>query len=457
MGTRRHLQPVTAAAAGVATAEALASFLRHLAGRRGRSGQITSAQTVRSYTSALPTAFTGIADLGELSGAGRERLHANIRTAWGHKAPATFNAKRAAVASALAYFQDQDWIDDAAAVLAGLDREHQPKPTDGRVRTRGQIEALIIDKRRPLEDRTLWSMLYATAARAEEVLRLNVEDLDRANRRARTIRKGGAADDLLYDVRTARMLGQLLGQRRTGPVFLSTRRAPEDGTALDGEVDPVSRRRRMSYRTADRHLAAATGGWDLHDLRHSRLTHAGEDGATEADLMNLSGHQDRRTLQRYLAPSKEGTHRRLDAIDAQRGTWTPTADELAARMATPPPTGAAAPEPTADDPAVVGGEPGEANRQQEWEQQAERERRQFEARLKPVEEFGEGYQMAEWPGSGRYFLVYEGQRIGHAVKKAFTSRWEARTAHGATVPGTSTYGTRREALIQVALHHQRTS
>ncbi|TDD52951.1 site-specific integrase [Nonomuraea terrae] len=119
---------------------------------------------------------------------------------------------------------------------------------------------------------------------AEEVLRLNVEDLDRANRRARTIRKGGKADELLYDIRTA-----------------------------------------------ERHLGAATDHWNLHDLRHSRLTHAGEDGATEADLMNLSGHEDRRTLQRYLKPSKEGIHRRLDGLDA-RGTWTPNAAELTARM-----------------------------------------------------------------------------------------------------------------------------
>lgn len=141
-------------------------------------------------------------------------------------------------------------------------------------------------------------MLYPTAARAEEVLRLNVEALDRANRRARTIREGGKEDDLLYDIRTARMLGQLLGRRRTGPVFLSTRRAPEDGTARSGEFDKCSRRCRMTYRTAERHLGTASGGWDLHDLRHSRLTHAGEDGATEADLMNLSGHEDRRTLQR---------------------------------------------------------------------------------------------------------------------------------------------------------------
>jgi integrase/recombinase XerC len=38
--------------------------------------------------------------------------------------------------------------------------------------------------------------------------------------------------------------------------------------------------------------------------------------------MNLSGHEDRRTLQRYLKPSKEGKRRRLDGLDAQRGAWT---------------------------------------------------------------------------------------------------------------------------------------
>jgi hypothetical protein len=50
--------------------------------------------------------------------------------------------------------------------------------------------------------------------------------------------------------------------------------------------------------------------------------------------MNLLGHEDRRTLQRYLKPSKEGTHRCLDKINAQRGTWTPSAEGLSARMTT---------------------------------------------------------------------------------------------------------------------------
>jgi integrase/recombinase XerC len=332
MSTVRHLNVFGDKVGAISPAVGIAQFLAWLRNKRGRSGRTTSPQTVRAYTSALPTAFGGIGVLDELDDtAGRERVRLNIRTAWAGGAPSTFNARRAAVASALGYFEEQGWIDDADAVLTGLDREPQPKPDGLRVRPRERIDALIGDRRHRLEDRTLWAMLYATAARAEEVLGLDITDLDRPNRRARVIRKGGKHDELMYDIRTARLLGQLLAGRTAGPVFLSTR-VVRDGTVDDRDLDPVTGRRRMGYRTVERRLDTATGGWDPHDLRHSRLTHAGEDGATEADLMLLSGHEDRRTLQRYLHPTKDGAHRRLDDIDARRGAFTPSATDLADRL-----------------------------------------------------------------------------------------------------------------------------
>ena len=42
-----------------------------------------------------------------------------------------------------------------------------------------------------LREKTLWRMLYETAARAGEILALNVEDLDLARKRAVIIGKGG--------------------------------------------------------------------------------------------------------------------------------------------------------------------------------------------------------------------------------------------------------------------------
>ncbi|RMI27579.1 hypothetical protein [Nocardia stercoris] len=83
MGTERTLSIVTTSTA-VSTAAALEEFLRWLAGHRGRSGRVTSPETVRSYLSALPVAFAGITDVAALdTDAGRARLQANIRTALG--------------------------------------------------------------------------------------------------------------------------------------------------------------------------------------------------------------------------------------------------------------------------------------------------------------------------------------------------------------------------------------
>ena len=41
---------------------------------------------------------------------------------------------------------------------------------------------------------TLWRLLYETAARANELLALDVKDVDLANRRARVHSKGGAVE-----------------------------------------------------------------------------------------------------------------------------------------------------------------------------------------------------------------------------------------------------------------------
>ena len=53
-------------------------------------------------------------------------------------------------------------------------------------------------------------MLYETAARAGEVFALNVEDLDLAHRRAVVIGKGGRAELIGWETKTARLLSRLL-------------------------------------------------------------------------------------------------------------------------------------------------------------------------------------------------------------------------------------------------------
>ena len=100
----------------------------------------------------------------------------------------------------------------------------------------------------PLREKLLWRMLYETAARASEVLALDVGDLDRARRRARIRSKGGSVDMVVWAAPTARLLGRYLADRTGGPLFLTrwrSRTAPprRDVYAPTGQA-------RLSYRTA---------------------------------------------------------------------------------------------------------------------------------------------------------------------------------------------------------------
>jgi integrase/recombinase XerC/integrase/recombinase XerD len=130
-------------------------------------------------------------------------------------------------------------------------------------------------------------MLYETAARSAEVLRLDVGDLDMPNRKARVRRKGGAVDVIVWQTGTARLLPRLLKGRTSGPVFVTHRKARVQLPAAD--LDP-SGRARLSYQQAETLFSAASGGATLHQLRHSALTHDAEDGTGMPMLMARSGH-----------------------------------------------------------------------------------------------------------------------------------------------------------------------
>ena len=120
------------------------------------------------------------------------------------------------------------------------------------------------------------------------MLRLDVEDLDLPNRKAKVRRKGGAIDIIVWQTGTARLLPRLLKGRKTGPVFLTDRRARVQLPPCD--VDQASGRARLSYRQAEDLFKGASGGATLHQLRHSALTHDAEDGASTPMLMAKSGH-----------------------------------------------------------------------------------------------------------------------------------------------------------------------
>lgn len=169
-------------------------------------------------------------------------------------------------------------------------------------------------------------MLYETCARSEEVLDVNIEDLDLAGRRAQVKAKGGqpkvrrrgasradyVLETVFWDAGTARLPPRLLKSRTRGPVFVTHRR-PGPGKVLSArDVCPDTGLARLSYGQArallDQHTALAGPpgtGWDLHEYRHSSLTHLGEQGASELMLMAKSRHKKAENVRRYFRACAE--------------------------------------------------------------------------------------------------------------------------------------------------------
>jgi integrase/recombinase XerC/integrase/recombinase XerD len=60
------------------------------------------------------------------------------------------------------------------------------------------------------------------------------------------------------------------------------------------------------------------GPWTLHQLRHSALTHAAEEGANTSTLLSYSGHTSVASLARYARVSPEALARWQARRDPQR-------------------------------------------------------------------------------------------------------------------------------------------
>ncbi|WP_204358786.1 tyrosine-type recombinase/integrase [Streptosporangium sp. 'caverna'] len=96
-------------------------------------------------------------------------------------------------------------------------------------------------------------------------------------------------------------------------------------TPAAADLCPVTGRACLSYERAEFLFKQATksidpigAGYTLHQLRHSRLAHLGEDGWSASMLMALSGHRNLRTLGIYVRPSTEAVAAALAVHDPGR-------------------------------------------------------------------------------------------------------------------------------------------
>ncbi|WP_241777478.1 site-specific recombinase [Streptomyces sp. CT34] len=105
--------------------------------------------------------------------------------------------------------QRQGWIEGDPTI--GIER--RPAPPD---RTKALAKNRIVALWRldaALRGRTFWKMRYESAARADEVLCLNAEDLYPQDKRGRITAKGGATEGIHWQSGTAQLLPRLIARR----------------------------------------------------------------------------------------------------------------------------------------------------------------------------------------------------------------------------------------------------
>jgi integrase len=174
-----------------------------------------------------------------------EHLEHAAARAWGHLGPTTWNRNLAALRSFLRWYSRDDEL--PARLMRHLRRRREPADRT-RAISYSVLERLFRRESVPLREKVLWRLLYETAARAGEILALDVEDLDVPNHRARIRSKGGDRELVFFQTGSARLLPRLLAGRTRGPVFLTDRAAPPGTPTVD--VCPVTGHARLSYRRA---------------------------------------------------------------------------------------------------------------------------------------------------------------------------------------------------------------
>jgi hypothetical protein len=94
-------------------------------------------------------------------------------------------------------------------------------------------------------------------------------------------------------------------------VFVTHRRPGPGKVVSPRDACPDTGLARLSYGQArallDEHTAlrGPGTGWDLHEYRHSALTHLGEQSASLLMLMAKSWHKKPENVRRYFKPSPE--------------------------------------------------------------------------------------------------------------------------------------------------------
>ena len=286
------------------------------------SPRCENANTRRAYAGVIDKIVNELGSARQLADVSDTEIPTILERLWATAAEATWNRNRAAINAWLMWCRDrQGWPAPALPGSCERRREHVDATKD---LPKATIERQLSRRDVPLREKTLWRMLYETAARAGEILELNVEQLDLENRRATIRSKGGETEWVYWGTGTAHLLPRLLrlpdgSSRTSGPLFLSSRKPVPARRPSASDICPHTGHARLGYDRA-RILLQSITGWQLHQLRHSAATHLGEKSVPLQLIMAKTRHKSPRTAMRYINPGPAAVAQITELLDPPRRT-----------------------------------------------------------------------------------------------------------------------------------------
>lgn len=123
--------------------------------------------TARAYATAVGKVAEHVGEMRPLGSVADDEVGQALELRWGGAAVNTWNARRAAVLSWLGWCRERRY---AAPAVPAWAKRLPPPDSVTPVRSKTAIDRLIARREVRLREKTLYRMLYETAARAEEVL-----------------------------------------------------------------------------------------------------------------------------------------------------------------------------------------------------------------------------------------------------------------------------------------------
>ena len=187
----------------------------------------------------------------------------------------------------------------SSSLAARLQYVKEPSTLPGSVLTHAQVrrmlDAVVTDSAEGVRNRTMLELMYSSGVRVAELLGLDVDSFDLANRTAVVTGKGDKQRMVPFGREAARLLEAYLKAIR--PHLVSD--AAEKALFLDGSG------KRLPYHTFRRivHAVAEAAGLDVnvtpHTFRRSCTTELLRSGANMYHVKELLGHESLDTLKHY--------------------------------------------------------------------------------------------------------------------------------------------------------------